>query len=140
MVLLYSYFTTMTSQTILPQLCAFLQMTPSSTAEKVSTKQCKKNLMHMKSGKICGTYNSILRKCQHISFSRKRVPPQYTYELRDTDITLTTDIKYLGVTVDDKLVWNKRLAIIMTTANSTLGFLRRNIMTKLTSIRTQSYM
>ena len=71
---------------------------------------------------------------------RKRVPPQYTYELRDTDITLTTDIKYLGVTVDDKLVWNKRLAIITTTANSTLGFLRRNIMTKLTSIRSQSYM
>ena len=44
------------------------------------------------------------------------------------------------MTVDDKLVWNKHLGIITAKANSTLGFLQRNIMTKSTSIRSQSYM
>ena len=47
--------------------------------------------------------------------------------------------KYLGVDISKDLCWNTHINRISTNANRTLGFLKRNIKTKNTAIRTAAY-
>ena len=47
--------------------------------------------------------------------------------------------KYLGVGISKDLSWNTHINRISTNANRTLGFLKRNIKTKNTAIRTAAY-
>ena len=78
-------------------------------------------------------------KCQHITFSRKTSPPQHTLTLHDTEIPKSDDVKYLGVTVDSKLRWHKHISNITAKANSTLGFIRRNVLTTSEEIKSLAF-
>jgi hypothetical protein len=78
-------------------------------------------------------------KCQHILFSRKRNPSNNTYQLHSTNITSTDSIKYLGATVDSKLTWNDHVSNIVTKANATLGFIRRNVLTTSEDVKSTAY-
>ena len=78
-------------------------------------------------------------KCQHISFTRKTKPPQHSLSLHDMEIPRTDEVKYLGVTMDSKLRWNKHIPDIATKANNTLGFIRRNVTTTNEEVKSLAY-
>ena len=47
--------------------------------------------------------------------------------------------KYLGVTISKDLSWNTYINNITCTANKTLGFVKRNVVTKNKDIKTMAY-
>ena len=65
-------------------------------------------------------------KCQLLRISKKKSPSEFTYSIHNTDISITSNAKYLGVTINNKLSWNRHISIICGKANSTLNFLHRN--------------
>ena len=48
-------------------------------------------------------------------------------------------VKYLGVTISKDLSWNTLINNITSTANRTLGFVKRNVVTKNKDIKTMAY-
>ena len=78
-------------------------------------------------------------KCQHIVFSRKRQPTDKVLNLHGTEIPKANDIKYLGVTLDPKLNWNKHIDNVTAKGNSTLGFIRRNVLTSSETVKNTAY-
>jgi hypothetical protein len=56
-----------------------------------------------------------------------RTPSTHIYHLGDTNLQETTSHTYLGVDITKDLRWNQHISKITTTANRSLGFLRRNI-------------
>ncbi|MCG8048052.1 MAG: hypothetical protein JAY75_12610 [Candidatus Thiodiazotropha taylori] len=73
----------------------------------------------------------------HVTRSNDPVPSQYT--LYGQVLESVTSSKYLGVTINDHLTWNDHIQNTVTSANRTLGFIRRNIRTKDPSIREVAY-
>ena len=47
--------------------------------------------------------------------------------------------KYLGVTISKDLSWNTHISNITSTANKTLGFVERNVVTKNKDFKTMAY-
>ena len=78
-------------------------------------------------------------KCQHMTFSRKRNPDTQSIRLHDTEIPRASTVKYLGVTLDPKIIWNTHIDNITNKANSTLGFIRRNVLTTSQSVKETAY-
>ena len=66
-------------------------------------------------------------KCKVISISRKRNKIRHQYTLGNTPLELVSSAKYLGVTITSDLKWNQHVSNVVNKANSTLGFLRRNL-------------
>ena len=62
-----------------------------------------------------------------------------TYTMMGQPITSVTQHKYLGVELDNILTWNEHISAITGKANSSLGFLRRNVCNCLEQIKTQAY-
>ena len=52
---------------------------------------------------------------------------------------MSTKQNTLGVTIQSDLKWHSRVTIITKQANSTLGFLRRNLKSNSTSVKEQAY-
>ena len=73
----------------------------------------------------------------HVTRSKSIVPSQYT--LYGQVLESVSSSKYLGVTLNDHLTWNDHTQNTVTSANKTLGFPRRNIRTKDSSIREVAY-
>ena len=51
----------------------------------------------------------------------------------------TTSANYLGVDITSDLNWNSHISRITTNANKTLGFIKRNIVTKNENVKTLAY-
>ena len=66
-------------------------------------------------------------KCFTLHITRKRKTVEYNCMLHDYKLEVTTDGKYLGVTISNDLSWATRISNISAKANRTIGFLRRNI-------------
>ena len=68
-------------------------------------------------------------KCENLRITNLSTASQITadYEIHSTTLALTNSAKYLGVTIDSNLQWNAHHANIISKANQTLAFLRRNI-------------
>jgi len=77
-------------------------------------------------------------KCEVIIITRKCDPPQYPYVLNGHQLK-HVDIKYLGVQISHDLRLDKHIDYIMSKANSTLGFLRRNINISNPQVKEHSY-
>ena len=73
----------------------------------------------------------------HVTRSQSIVPSQYT--LFGHVLDSVSSSKYLGVTLNDLLTWNDHIQNTVTSANNTLGFLKRNIRTEDSSIREIAY-
>ena len=66
-------------------------------------------------------------KCFVMHISRKRTPLITDYFLHNTHLTVTKTRPYLGIEISDDLHWNSHFTRITNIANSTLGFVRRNL-------------
>ncbi|XP_072023123.1 uncharacterized protein [Amphiura filiformis] len=59
--------------------------------------------------------------------THKRSVFHFDYTLGNSILQTTNSHPYLGVTITDKLTWNKHIDNITASANRTLGFIRRNL-------------
>ena len=76
-------------------------------------------------------------KCQvvHVTGSKSKRPIKTDYILHGQVLESVTCAKYLGVDISSDLTWNSHVDRITGNANRTLGFIRRNIKTKMQRVR-----
>ena len=65
-------------------------------------------------------------KCNLIGITQKRKPIHFTCKLHDHPLAKVEHSKYLGITLQSNLKWNKNINSITNKANQPLGFLKRN--------------
>ena len=70
-------------------------------------------------------------KCQVMHITKSRVPLQSQYTLHGQILESLDSAKYLGVNISQDQNWNKHINIIIGKANRTLGFIKRNVKTKM---------
>jgi hypothetical protein len=66
-------------------------------------------------------------KCFVMRLTHKRAPKYFEYTLGNSILQTTASHPYLGVTITQNLTWNKHVDNITSSANRTLGFIRRNL-------------
>ena len=78
-------------------------------------------------------------KCQvvHVTGSRKTVKTDYV--LNGQVLESVPCARYLGVDISSGLTWNSHIDRVTANANQTLGFIRRNIKTKMPKVREAAY-
>ena len=62
-----------------------------------------------------------------MSITRGKSHPTYLYTLCGHVLSSVQEAKYLGITLTDELSWSSHVRSIHNRANSTLGFVRRNL-------------
>ena len=78
-------------------------------------------------------------KCQVIHITRSKSPVKSRYFIHNQELESVDAAKYLGVTISKDLSWNTHINNITSTANKTLGFVKRNVVTKNKDIKTMAY-
>ena len=78
-------------------------------------------------------------KCNLISITQKRKPIHFTYKLYDHPLAKVEHSKYLGITLQSNLKWNKHINSITNKANQYLGFLKRNLKIKSSAVKSHAY-
>jgi ribosomal protein L22 len=78
---------------------------------------------------------SVLR----IMPSQKKKARETNYSLHGQTLEVTSDSKYLGVTINSTLTWSKHVDTTAGKANRALGFLRRNINDCNTRVKAAAY-
>ena len=78
-------------------------------------------------------------KCQVISISRRRKVLHHNYILHGHSLSHVDSAKYLGVTINKDLSWNKHIHYVALKANNTLSFLKRNLQINNASLKTTAY-
>ena len=66
-------------------------------------------------------------KCQAMRISNKRNPSKPSYNIHGQELEVVDTAKYLGVSINNKLKWNKHIADTAKKADYTRAFLKRNI-------------
>ena len=66
------------------------------------------------------------KKCIIMRVSRSRKPLQHFYSLGNEILQEVSDVKYLGIQIDNKL-WNKHISTVAASGQSKLAFLNRNL-------------
>ncbi|KAL8595170.1 hypothetical protein ACOMHN_013843 [Nucella lapillus] len=77
-------------------------------------------------------------KCNTLPVTRSRRPLQPSYQLHGHILETVKAVKYLGVTIQGDLCWDDHVNNIVSKANKTLGFLRRNLKIS-RSVKEQAY-
>ena len=78
-------------------------------------------------------------KCQVIHITRSKSQVKSRYFMHNQELESVDAAKYLGVTISKDLSWNTHINNITSTANKTLGFVKRNVVTKNKDIKTMAY-
>ena len=78
-------------------------------------------------------------KCQVIHITRSKSPVKSRYFMHNQELESVDAAKYLGVTISKDLSWNTHINNITSTANKTLGLVKRNVVTKNKDIKTMAY-
>ena len=63
----------------------------------------------------------------------------HDYVLHDTPLPAVSQLKYLGITLQNNLKWDKHISAVVSKASQTLGFLRRNFKMAPQKIRELAY-
>ena len=66
-------------------------------------------------------------KCEVLRVTNKRHFIPATYSIHGQQLQITSNTKYLGVTIDRKLSWNPHIDSVTQKANNSTAFLRRNL-------------
>ena len=82
------------------------------------------------------TFNQA--KCNTLSITRQRLPIRVQYTIHGQPLDIVKSAKYLGVTITSDINWNQHIATISSTANRTLGPLKRNIRTPSERVKTRA--
>lgn len=78
-------------------------------------------------------------KCKVVSFHRRRMPLVYPYTVNAIPLENVQLYKYLGVTLCSDLSWNVHVTNIISSANKTLGFLKRHLRLAPQHVKLQAY-
>ena len=78
-------------------------------------------------------------KCQVIHITRSKSPVKSSYFMHNQELESVDAAKYLGVTISKSLSLNTHINNITSNANKTLGFVKRNVITKNKDIKTIAY-
>ena len=78
-------------------------------------------------------------KCQVLHISRANQPIQSQHTLHGEILESVDCARYLGVSISKDLTWNTHIKEILTKANRTLGFVKRNVRTKNKSVKELAY-
>ena len=78
-------------------------------------------------------------KCQVVHVTGSKKPVKTDYILHGQVLESVTSARYLGVDISSSLSWNPHVDRITGNANRTLGFVRRNIKTKMSKVRETAY-
>lgn len=80
------------------------------------------------------------RKCEIMTIARAKSTLPHFYNLGGEILSNVENIKYLGTTITNNLTWATHIESITRKANSTLGFLRRNLRRCPQSLKTRAYL
>jgi hypothetical protein len=78
-------------------------------------------------------------KCVTLRMTRSRTPYLREYTLKGQTLTTETVARYLGVDIQENLSWDHHINRVVKKANSTLGFLKRNLKIKNQKTKASAY-
>ena len=78
-------------------------------------------------------------KCQVLHITRSKQPLNTQYTFLDQVLEATDTAKYLWMTISKDLSWNDHISSIISKANSTLGFVKRNVKTSNVKVKEMAY-
>ena len=78
-------------------------------------------------------------KCNVLRITQKQKSIKFTYKIQWHSLEKTDSTKYLGITLQSNLKWDKHINNIASKANQTLGFLRRNLKLNSQKIKDHAY-
>ena len=79
-------------------------------------------------------------KCEFLAVTNKKSPLNFTDHINEVAIEAVQNAKYLGVTMDSKLIWKEHIMITTHNANTALVFLRCNLKPCSLHIKTKCYL
>ena len=79
-------------------------------------------------------------KCSVLTITNKKNPVKHNYLLHNHTLESVSSAKYLGITLQSDLKWTQHANNIVANANKSLGFLKRNLKTSNTNIKSQAYL
>ena len=83
------------------------------------------------------SFNSM--KCKLLRSTNKQNKIFFSYSIQDTSIKEVTQAKYLGVTLNSRLIWSDHIANIAGKGSSVYGFMCRNFNNCLAKIKSALY-
>ena len=105
------------------------------TYQDVSTLQSDVNGLHRWERDWLMDFNA--EKCFVLNITRKRNPSKNKYSLKGQVLQTVKTTTYLGVEISDDLSWSPHISKITKKANRSLGFLRRNLVTNNSQVKTK---
>ena len=78
-------------------------------------------------------------KCFVLNITRKRIRSNNTYNLHNTTLQTVESTTYLGVEISNNLNWSPHIDKVVKKGNRSLGFVRRNIKTSNSNVKTLAY-
>ena len=79
-------------------------------------------------------------KCSVLTITNKKDPVKNNDLLHNHTLESVSSAKYLGITLQSDLKWTQHANNIVANANKSLGFLKRNLKTSNTNIKSQAYL
>jgi myo-inositol-hexaphosphate 3-phosphohydrolase len=79
-------------------------------------------------------------KCTVVTITNKKHPVKHNYLLHNHTLESVSSAKYLEITLQSDLKWTQHTNNIVANTNKSLGFLKRNLKTSNTNIKSQAYL